>query len=60
MSDLPAPESDDPRARDHGELFRPSPRLRAAPPLKLGNRKVLPGLFATAAVAAVALVTLAR
>ena len=60
MSDLPAPESDDQRERDHGELFRPRPRLLAAPPLKLGHRKVLLGLFATAAAVAVAQLTLTR
>jgi len=41
MSDLPLPESDDPREQDHGELFRASPKHLAAGPLKPGDRKVL-------------------
>ena len=60
MSDLPAPETDDPRERDAGELFRPSPRLLAAPPLQLGKGKLLLGLFAAAAAVAVAVLTLVR
>ena len=61
MSDLPAPETNDPRERDAGELFRPSLRLLAAPPLKLGKGKLLLlGLFAAAAAVAVAVLTLAR
>ena len=60
MSDLPPPETNDPRERDAGELFRPSPRLLAAPPLKLGKGKLLLGLFAAAAAVAVAVLTLAR
>lgn len=49
MSDLPLPESDDPREQDHGELFRASPKHLAAGPLKPGDRKVLVGLLAAAA-----------
>jgi hypothetical protein len=59
MSDLPLPETDDPRERDHGELFRPSPRHLAVGPLKPGDRNFLLGLLAAAAVT-VALVSLAR
>ena len=60
MSDLPLPETDDPRERDHGELFRPSPRHLAAAPLKVGDRKLLLGLFAAVAAVAVAIVAIAR
>jgi len=59
MSDLPLPETDDPRERDFGEVFRPNPRHLAAGPLRTGDRKLLLGLLAAAA-AIVALVSLAR
>jgi hypothetical protein len=60
MNDLPIPESDDPRERDHGELFRPSPRHLPAGPMTTGDRKLLLGLFAAAAAVAIALVSLSR
>lgn len=60
MSDLPLPETDDPRELDHGELFRPSTRHLAAPPLKLGNGKLLLAVFAAAAAVAVAVVAIAK
>ncbi|MEP7100189.1 MAG: hypothetical protein ABI781_06750 [Burkholderiales bacterium] len=60
MSDLPLPETDDPRELDHGELFRPSPRHLPAPPLKVGNRNLLWGLFVAAAAVAAAMVVVTR
>lgn len=56
MSDLPLPETNDPRERDHGELFRPGPRHLAAPPLTRGNRTLLWGVLAVAAAMAVAVI----
>jgi hypothetical protein len=60
MSDLPKPETDDPREIDAGELFRPSPRQLPTSPLKIGERKVLWGFLAAAAAIAAAVVALTR
>jgi hypothetical protein len=60
MSDLPTPETDDPREQDAGELFRPSPRHLPTTPMKSGDRKFLYGLLAAAAAVTVALIALGR
>jgi len=60
MTDLPTPESDDPREQDAGELFRPSKRQLPTVPMKSGERRVIYGLLAAAATLAVALVALNR
>jgi hypothetical protein len=60
MSDLPKPESDDPREQDHGELFRRSARQLPTAPMKTNERKVVYGVLAAAAAIAVALIALGR
>jgi len=60
MSDLPKPETDDPREQDHGELFRPSVRHLPTTPEKATSRKVTYGLLAAAAAITLAIVALGR
>jgi hypothetical protein len=50
MSELPAPETENPWEIDHGELFRPSHRHLVPDALKPGERNILwTALAATAA-----------
>jgi hypothetical protein len=60
MSDLPTPESDDPREQDAGELFRPSRRQLPTVPTKSGDRKLFYGLLAAAAAVTAAVIALSR
>jgi hypothetical protein len=60
MSDLPKPETDDPREIDAGELSRPSLRHLPPQPLKIGERKALWGFLAAAAAVVAAAIALTR
>lgn len=60
MSELPTPESNDPREQDHGELFRTSSRQLPTVPMKPVDRKLIYGLLAATAAVVVAVVALGR
>ncbi|MBC7989371.1 MAG: hypothetical protein H7Y19_07295 [Luteimonas sp.] len=60
MSGLPTRESNDPRERDHGELFRTSSRELPTVLMKPGSRKVIYGLLAVAVTLGLAALELGR
>lgn len=60
MSDLPKPETDDPREQDHGELLRPSARHLPTSPAKSTERKIIYGMLTAAAAITLAIFTMGR
>jgi hypothetical protein len=60
MSDLPQPDSTDPREQDHGELFRPDTRQLPVAPAKPSNRKLLYVLLTAAGAIAAAIIASGR
>jgi|KBSMisStaDraftv2_1062788.scaffolds.fasta_scaffold1478529_1 hypothetical protein len=60
MSELPEPETTDPREIDHGEMSRPSQRHLSPGPLPVQDRKALWAVLAAGAALALAVISLVK